>query len=599
MPFTMLEIPFVEFEGTSALKVENEQKMRANNNFICKSPKKVVPLQAEMRQAVKIEKKQTGATFTPCQLADFLSAKILKYAALNDLDTIKVLDPACGDGALLNSFSQSIAKTKVNFYGFDTNLNYLKEATTLCASIPYNWLFKQQDFLDYSLDKANSEHYDVIIANPPYVRTQILGSEKAQQIASNFELSGRIDLYHAFLIGMTKVLKKGGILGVITSNRYLSTKSGAAIRKYLLENYEILEIIDLGDTKLFDAAVLPAIFIGRKKTNREQISCPCPFSKTYEYFGEKNNVIPIHANSIYEVIQSETPHLYEVGGTLYDHSIGLMKHESSPDGIWQMTCDEENKWIDTIIENTDFYISDKFKVRVGIKSCADNVFINPQVESISDEIESDLLKTLISQENISAWHTDNTHCQNVIYPHYSIHGKRYAFDIDNYPHAKKYLEKHRQQLEARTYILEAKRQWYEMWVPQNPSLFNKPKLIFPDISLEPRFAYDTTGAIVNGNCYWIVAENAEEESLLLLIEGVANSKVMMKYHDLRFNNKLYSGRRRYLAQYVEKYPMPNPNNQHSKNIIEIVKQLNCSIDADKQQLLNKLNDEVEHAFGLK
>jgi len=45
MPYTMLEIPFVEFEGTSALRVENEQKMRANNNFICKSPKIVVPLQ--------------------------------------------------------------------------------------------------------------------------------------------------------------------------------------------------------------------------------------------------------------------------------------------------------------------------------------------------------------------------------------------------------------------------------------------------------------------------------------------------------------------------------------------------------------------------
>ena len=60
-------------------------------------------------------------------------------------------------------------------------------------------------------------------------------------------------------MAMTNALKKGGILGVITSNRYISTKSGSDIRKYLLDNYEIIEIIDLGDTKLFDAAVLPAI----------------------------------------------------------------------------------------------------------------------------------------------------------------------------------------------------------------------------------------------------------------------------------------------------------------------------------------------------
>jgi len=47
MPFTMLEIPFVEFEGTSALQVENKQKMRANPNSIWKSEKNVVPLQSK------------------------------------------------------------------------------------------------------------------------------------------------------------------------------------------------------------------------------------------------------------------------------------------------------------------------------------------------------------------------------------------------------------------------------------------------------------------------------------------------------------------------------------------------------------------------
>lgn len=55
MPFTMLEIPFVEFEGTSALKVKNEQKMRVNPNLIWKSEKNVVPLQAQAFAIVKYE----------------------------------------------------------------------------------------------------------------------------------------------------------------------------------------------------------------------------------------------------------------------------------------------------------------------------------------------------------------------------------------------------------------------------------------------------------------------------------------------------------------------------------------------------------------
>ena len=42
------------------------------------------------------------------------------------------------------------------------------------------------------------EAYDFIIANPPYVRTQIMGAKQAQLISAQFGLSGRIDLYLCF-----------------------------------------------------------------------------------------------------------------------------------------------------------------------------------------------------------------------------------------------------------------------------------------------------------------------------------------------------------------------------------------------------------------
>jgi hypothetical protein len=86
---------------------------------------------------------------------------------------------------------------------------------------------------------------------------------------------------------------------------------------------------------------------------------------------------------------------------------------------------------------------------------------------------------------------------------------------------------------------------------------------------------------------------------LLLIQGVANSTLMAQYHDLCFNNKLYSGRRRYLSQYIEKYPIPNPDNVFSKRIIEIVKLLNGKNHASKEKLENELNDCVLKSFGFK
>ena len=122
--------------------------------------------------------------------------------------------------------------------------------------------------------------------------------------------------------------------------------------------------------------------------------------------------------------------------------------------------------------------------------------------------------------------------------------------------------------------------------------------MFPDISVEPRFAIDTTGSIVNGNCYWIYASNEEDLNLLYLIEGVANSNLMIRYHDLTFNNKLYSGRKRYLTQYVEKYPIPNPNSVASKRVIAIAKELHNNTELEmRDDLLTELNTMVERAFG--
>ncbi len=85
-----------------------------------------------------------------------------------------------------------------------------------------------------------------------------MGAKRAQALAERFGLSGRVDLYQAFLVAMAKQLRPGGILGVITSNRFLTTRGGMATRRFLRLNFDIVELVDLGDTKLFEAAVLPA-----------------------------------------------------------------------------------------------------------------------------------------------------------------------------------------------------------------------------------------------------------------------------------------------------------------------------------------------------
>lgn len=550
--------------------------------------------------------KKTGATFTPEALADFLAEKILTYYR-NLSSSTCILDPACGDGMLLSAILKKSGISPSNLIGYDTNEIYLSAAKDLIYRITGNndSKFYNEDFLSICPNnaslfnkKAMHEFADIIIANPPYVRTQVLGAERAQELASNFNLSGKIDLYYPFLMAMTNALRVGGIIGVITSNRYICTKSGSDIRKYLLDNYDILEVIDLGDTKLFDAAVLPAIFIGIKKSQKKDGSVQAKYSSIYET-KITNDCNPNRFKTVFEVLNSCKSGIYQVANNFYEYKAGLLKKTQKKTDIWQLDSGDKNDWINTIDLNASFRIKDRFKVRVGIKSCADNVFISQKWEEMGIQIEPELLRPMLSQENIDTWTIDHNAVINVIYPHYSEYGKRKVYNISDYPNAKQYLETNEEQLKKRLYLLKANRNWYEYWVPQNPALWKLPKIVFPDISIKPRFCFDNSGAVVNGNCYWICAQNTEEESLLLLIEGICNSSVMTKYHDSKFTNKLYSGRRRYLSQYIEEYPIPDPNSESSKQIILFVDKINkTSNTKEKEILASEVDKLVVKAFGL-
>lgn len=545
------------------------------------------------------QKKKDGATFTSDGLASFLVSRLFEYINNKD-ERLAVSDPACGNGALLLALSKVLAKNHINFvvFGSDKNESSVNATTELLnntfPSISVN--IETKDFIEKPVSNIfvnKSKQIDIIIANPPYVRTQILGSEYAQKIAKLYNLSGRVDLYYPFLINMTENIKENGLLGVITSNRYLSTKSGAAIRTYLMQHYEILEIIDLGDTKLFDAAVLPAIFIGRKHTN-SKYNHNTKYIKIYECSASEDAEF---ANDVFEVLKQAKDGIYRIADKYYNLTVGKLKETSKHSDIWQLETVQNNDFISTIERNSNKTVSDIFKVRVGVKSCADEVFFLQNFTH--SKPEPVWFRPMISQENISKWKINNDLLQ-VIYPHYNNNGKKAVLDLSKYIEATKFFTEHEERLKSRKYLIKAKRNWYEYWVPQNATLWEKPKLVWADISVNPRFAIDKTGAIVNGNCYWICAETKEQEELLYLIMAVANSKLMEMYHDIRFNNKLYSGRRRYLSQYVEQYPIPDAKSKTSQDIIRKTKKLISTPQlSEREKIIEEIEKLVRLAFGFK
>lgn len=223
-------------------------------------------------------RKDSGAHYTPSILSCFVASKIATQIDFTYLNVCRVLDPAVGDGELLIALLRKLITlgngNPIEVYGFDTDNNALRVASHRIQSefpdIPA--FFSNEDFLEYAvlcgrndLFSQKVDKFDIVIANPPYVRTQVLGSKGAQKIAKSFNLTGRVDLYHAFLLGISMILKPDGLAGVITSNRFMTTKSGASVRNAIINDFKILHVWDLGDTQIFEAAVLPSVLLLKRK----------------------------------------------------------------------------------------------------------------------------------------------------------------------------------------------------------------------------------------------------------------------------------------------------------------------------------------------
>lgn len=523
--------------------------------------------------------KSTGSHFTPEDLSDFLAEKVVDFCDFHREKKL-VWDPSCGDGNLIDALIKKVDHKNTVFFGAESEEESYARAVKRFKNYSNVNIFKD-DFIKYYLKFfAQNELFspisqenirpNVIIANPPYIRTQVMGAKHAQELAEKYSLKGRIDMYFAFLVSMINFLKDNGIIVVITSNRFLFTRSGESIRKYLLANLEILELYDLGDTKFFKAAVLPAILIGRKKKDRKNQG-NIFYSKIYESTNEETCHKEIQLKKdLLNLASSGYKGLVKHDNTFYLIESLKTKISTNPDTPW--TIDTQKKIMHGF-KNKTFLIKDFFKVKVGIKTTADNVFIRNDWQNLPKDIqpENEVIRNLISSDDTERWYLSKEETRyKILYP-YIQSEKREPIKLKFFPKTEKYLQTYKKQLESRKYLIEAGREWYEIWVPHKPLDWELPKIVFRDISKEPVFLFDNKNLLVNGNCYWIPARTKQEIDLLFLILGIANSKFIESYYDSNFSNKLYSGKRRFLTQYVEKFPIPDPESAIADEIIKLVR----------------------------
>lgn len=561
------------------------------------------------RYRVVTDEKAGGATYTPKILADFVAQQIIEISEEFPTNRpLRILDPAIGHGELLVSLLEHLVTQPaltIEVHGFETNPEALNATTErLKRKFPSVSLhFELDNFLEFVLENFGAGGhgslfrrtvpiaYDLIIANPPYVRTQIMGATQAQLLAKQFGLSGRVDLYYAFILGISQVLKPQGIAGIIVSNRFMTTKSGASVRKALFERFNIRHAWDLGDTKLFEAAVLPAVLLVESK-NGHNLETPA-FTSIYQ------TTVMATETATDTIAALDEEGIIEIDdGRYFQVQHGKLNTSGTPDGVWRIATDAVDTWLATVDAHSWGMFRDIGKVRVGVKTCADKVFIRNDWQDMSNIDRPELLKPLTTHhiaQRFKPLAPDRP--SQILYPHEVVKGRRRAVDLASYPNSQAYLETHRPALEGRQYVIEAGRKWYEIWVPQDPSAWDQPKLVFRDIAEKPTFWMDINGSVVNGDCYWLICQNSAQTDLLWLASAVGNSTFIERFYDLRFHNKLYAGRRRFITQYVEKFPLPDPHSTLGKAILAKAKMIyNCTRSPEAEQLQKELDAMVWKAL---
>ncbi|TXI75883.1 MAG: hypothetical protein E6Q43_02850, partial [Dokdonella sp.] len=98
--------------------------------------------------------------------------------------------------------------------------------------------------------------FDVVIGNPPYIQIQKFDAAHKQawqaQHYSTYAATG--DVYCLFYERGLRLLKDGGQLSYITSNKWMRAGYGEALRKFLAKDVDTVSVLDFGMAQNFGAA---------------------------------------------------------------------------------------------------------------------------------------------------------------------------------------------------------------------------------------------------------------------------------------------------------------------------------------------------------
>jgi len=425
----------------------------------------------------------------------------------------------------------------------------------------------------------NSEAvFDIVIANPPYVRQEEIKEFKPllKDVYKYECYTGTADLFVYFYERSVKLLKPHGVLSFITSNKWFRTKYGENLRLFMATHTRLKSIIDFGDEAVFTAIAYPTIVIA---TRREKPLNPPPASDQVRALTWTQEHPVEEFPAVFQSAAFDVPQAKLAKASWQLEPAGkrqlLERVTSSGTPLRKYLGSRVSRGITTGL-NEAFVIDGETRARLIAEDAKSSDIIKPfmrgnDVKRWRPNFDDKYLIKIESSDNVPhPWSGKKdaeaekvfAKCYPAIHAHFETY--RQAM-INRYDQGKYFWE-----LRACTY-------WQE---------FEQPKIVSTKVSIEPTFSLDNKAHYLGNTAYFIPAG---DDRLYLL--ALLNSSVSAYYARGRFVGK-QNGYYEVQPDALEAFPIPSATVQHKTVLGVAANGVLATSDPQYEQLINGLVFEL-------
>ena len=422
----------------------------------------------------------------------------------------------------------------------------------------FEWRFEFPEVLNENGDFVG---FDAVIGNPPYISLSKIREQSKYFATSGYQTYSKgADIYCLFYERGGNILKDKGHLTYITSNSWLRAIYGDLLKSYFKSHLQPISLLNIEDIQVFEEATVESNIIILKK-------------------GKNISSIPVVNLSSDYILGSSLSEYFN------NHSFEFTIPETSE---WFIGDQEAGNLKLKIESGSKLLKLFDVKINFGIKTGYNAAFIieeDKKRELIeSDDKNREIIKPILRGRDLKkyAYSFDKVYLIN---SHNGVKEKGILpIDVQkNYPKVYNHFVTFLPKIEER---YDKGNHWSNLRNCAYLEDFNKPKIVWGEISDKPKFAYDDLNYYAEATTFLMTGEK------LKFLLSILNSKVSEWYFNL-IGTTTGMGTNRWKKYKIELLPIREPSANQENELEALVDKILLSKKENSQSDTTDLEAQID------